>query len=164
MLDAFRYGKINKPLDDSEPPKGGTTSGRLSLPSAFFRPDSFYVTVHGWEVILGAGAFRKSGGSRGKPVAFSSCFDSQTIVEIARLAAWHPTRRERLRFYFIPAEPPARRRWVSTWPQTSTGWCYRESNGGRRRRTCPRPTPGPAPMRETTPWPPLGSAACSPSS
>ncbi len=59
-----------------------------------------FVTVHGWEVILGAGAFRKSSGSRGKPVAFSSCFDSQTIVEIARLAAWHPTRRERLQKFY----------------------------------------------------------------
>ena len=45
------------------------------------------VTVHGWEIILEEGAFRKSDGSRSKPVAFSSCFYSQTTVRLARLAA-----------------------------------------------------------------------------
>jgi hypothetical protein len=60
-----------------------------------------FVTVHGWERILGTGAFRKSDGSQGKPVALSSCVDSQTIVWSARLATWHPTRRERLQQFWV---------------------------------------------------------------
>lgn len=38
----------------------------------------------------------QSGGSRGQPVAFFSCFWLQMIVAIAQLAAWHLTRSERL--------------------------------------------------------------------